>query len=284
VKVRNPDGSPAIGVRYKLSYSTPSQREVTLDRGTPSERKFQFETFRIIAPISAGIAADDGTIRLLHLAGAPRRFSLHVGDDGTRPGDFAEGGGFLEITFTNRAVETNVFILDLPKTVALGERAPDFLVKDVFTGRSRTLADFNGKIVVLKFWATTCAPCQPEMEKHNELIARQKRFWSEKVAFVAVGMDEDGKRLKEHIQKKDWTQFQHVWAEDTNGAFSSAIAQSYGIHAIPASYVIHPTGVVVWRGDTEQIKGIVDALLTDVKEPKDVQEWLKAIEEARASR
>lgn len=284
VTVRNSDGSPAVGVRYKLSYLTPSEREVTLNRGTPLEQKFQFESFRLIAPIAAGVTPNDGIIRLHNLAGAPRTFSLQVGEDGTRPGDFAEGAGYLQITFTNRTTRTNDFFLILPKTVALGTQAPDFSEKDLFTGRLRTLANFKGKLIVLKFWATTCPPCQPEMEKHNDLLARKSKAWGERVVFVGVGMDDDGKRLKKHVQEKGWNQFQHLWAEDKNGGFSSGIARSYGISAIPACYVIHPSGVVVWRGDTEQIEGIVDHLLTEAKEPKGVQAWLKNIEEERQSR
>jgi thiol-disulfide isomerase/thioredoxin len=284
VSVRNPDGSPAAGVRYKLSYFTPSQREVILDSGTAQQRKFQFESFRLIAPIAAGNVPEDGKIRLHHLAGAPRTFSLQVGDDGTRPGDFPEGAGYLQITFTNRALRTNTFTLDLPKTVALGGRAPDFSVKDVFTGQRRTLSDFSNKLVVLKFWATTCPPCQPEMEEINQLIERKKKEWADRVAFVGVSLDDDGERLGKHIRKQGWTGFQHVWPQETNGGFSSAIAQSYGIRAVPAGYVIHPTGTVIWRGDFGQVENLVDHFLTKVNRAEDIQSWLKEIQTARDAR
>jgi peroxiredoxin len=282
VTVRNSDGSPAVGVRYRLTYHTPSERETVLYRGTPEEQKFRFESANLIVFFAAGITDNDGVIRLNRLAGAPRTFSLLVGDDGTLPGDFPAGSGFLQISFTNRVTRTNHYTLDLPKTVALGERAPDFLAKDVFTNKMRSLADFEGKLIVLKFWSTRCGPCQPQMEKHNQLITR-KKDWAGRVVFLAVGMDDDEKVLRSHIEEKGWTQFQHLWAANTNGAFGSKIARSYGIGAVPACYVVHPSGVVIWRGDTEEMDKIIDHFLS-LKESKDVQAWFKQIEDVRASR
>src|SRR5690349_17783326 len=55
VTVRNSDGSPSVGVRYRLSCHTPAEREVVLDRGTPGEQKFQFESLNLIAIFAAGI-------------------------------------------------------------------------------------------------------------------------------------------------------------------------------------------------------------------------------------
>jgi hypothetical protein len=109
VTVRNAHDTPAVGVRYLLTYHTPSEREIVLDRGTPEEQKFRFESNTLIAFVAAGITDSNGIIRLHRLAGTPRIFSLLVGDDGTLPGDFPTGAGRLEISFTNRTAKTNFF-------------------------------------------------------------------------------------------------------------------------------------------------------------------------------
>jgi len=277
VTVRNWDGSLANGGRYRLTYTTPSEREALLNKGTPQERTFQFEQVRLQATIAAGTVPPDGRIQLHRLAGSPRTFSLQVGDDGSRPGDFFEGSAFLHLSFTNRMTKTNLFTVELPKTVALGERAPDFSVEDVFTHKKLRLSDFKGKLVVLKFWATDCPPCQPDMQEYNELIGRKKTEWNGRVAFVGVSLDEDGERLQKHLQKQGWNEFQHGWAKDINTAFSSGIARSYGVRGIPACYVIHPTGLVVWRGNRGNLDELIKLFLNEVKTEQDVQDWLQKI-------
>ena len=42
------------------------------------------------------------------------------------------------------------------------EPAPEFTVKDL-RGRTVSLADYKGKVLVLNFWATWCAPCREEI-------------------------------------------------------------------------------------------------------------------------
>ena len=53
---------------------------------------------------------------------------------------------------------------DTAMRVKIGEKAPGFKLKDVMTGKSVSLADFQGKkIVMLEFWATWCDICKREM-------------------------------------------------------------------------------------------------------------------------
>ena len=50
--------------------------------------------------------------------------------------------------------------------------APDFSLRDL-QGQTRTLADYEGKVLVLNFWATWCPPCRAEIpdfvEAYDEL-------------------------------------------------------------------------------------------------------------------
>ena len=57
-------------------------------------------------------------------------------------------------------------------------------------GERRTLAQFQGKVVVLNFWATWCAPCLEEMPAFNRLHVR----WAPAaVQFVGVSAEDAAK-------------------------------------------------------------------------------------------
>ncbi|HWS15022.1 MAG TPA: TlpA disulfide reductase family protein [Candidatus Methylomirabilis sp.] len=53
---------------------------------------------------------------------------------------------------------------DTAMRLKIGDKAPDFKLKDVMTGKSVALSEFAGKkVVMLEFWATWCEVCKREM-------------------------------------------------------------------------------------------------------------------------
>lgn len=53
---------------------------------------------------------------------------------------------------------------DTAMRLKIGDKAPDFKLKDVVTGKTVTLSEFTGKkVVMLEFWATWCDICKREM-------------------------------------------------------------------------------------------------------------------------
>jgi len=83
------------------------------------------------------------------------------------------------------------------KPAASGKLAPDFTVTDL-DGRKLTLSHFKGKVVLLNFWATWCAPCRTEIPHFVEM---QNKFGPEGLQVIGISMDDDAKPVREFYQQ-----------------------------------------------------------------------------------
>src|SRR5215831_7538557 len=53
----------------------------------------------------------------------------------------------------------------------IGSHLPDFSIRDL-QGHNLSTADLRGKVVLIDFWATWCAPCEKEMPGYQTLMDR----------------------------------------------------------------------------------------------------------------
>ncbi len=87
---------------------------------------------------------------------------------------------------------------DLGRGPKIGSLAPDFTLVDQ-ENRPQTLSSFQGKVVLINFWATWCGPCQYEMPS-LELLYR--KFQGRGLVVLGVSLDEEGwPVIREFLQK-----------------------------------------------------------------------------------
>lgn len=114
---------------------------------------------------------------------------------------------------------------------ATGRPAPDFTVSD--GTRTVHLADYRGKVVLLNFWATWCAPCIAELPSlqamHQELP---------QVAVLAVSVDQDSEAYHRFLERHP---LDLLTVEDS----ARQVNALYGTNLFPESYVIDRKGVIV---------------------------------------
>ena len=114
----------------------------------------------------------------------------------------------------------------------IGTTAPNFTVQDA--DRKVTLTDYQGKTVVLNFWATWCPPCVEEMPS---LIQMQQRLKDKGIVVVAVSLDEDEsayhKFLKDHGVNLITVRDPALKSSDLYGTFK-----------YPETYVIDRNGIL----------------------------------------
>lgn len=137
--------------------------------------------------------------------------------------------------------------------------APDFTMYDG-EGNAHTLSDFQGKPVVLNFWASWCGPCTGEMPEIQSFY----ESYGEDIHFLIVNLT-DGSRetvdtASAFIAKQDYT-FPVYYDTDFDGAVT------YSVNAIPVTYFIRADGsLAAWTQgamtETQLQKGI-DLLLEE---------------------
>lgn len=71
----------------------------------------------------------------------------------------------------------------------LGQRRPDFELDDL-NGAAVSAADFDGKVMLVNFWASWCKPCIEEMPM---LVRLQHNYASRGVQVVGIALDEPRK-------------------------------------------------------------------------------------------
>jgi peroxiredoxin len=69
----------------------------------------------------------------------------------------------------------------------LNKQAPEFTRRDLNSG-NLDLATFRGKVVLLNFWATWCAPCQVEMPR---FVQWQRQYGPQGFQVIGISMDDD---------------------------------------------------------------------------------------------
>jgi len=114
--------------------------------------------------------------------------------------------------------------------------APDFTLKDL-NGKQVRLRDFRGKVVFLNFFATWCVPCRLEMPAMERL---SKAYKDKGLVVLAVDIKESAKIVRIFLQE---LKVSFPALLDVDGA----VAFTYGIRPLPATYLIGRDGKILWR-------------------------------------
>lgn len=135
------------------------------------------------------------------------------------------------------------------------------------TNLDGTPADaLKGKVLLVDFWATWCAPCVAAMPDMQKL---QERYAEQGFSVVGVSIDEEGaKKVKPFLAKRKFT-YPILLDMDTN----APTWKGFGVHAIPAAFLVNREGQIVqqWTGkpNAKEIEKAVAALLDTEKKPAD---------------
>ncbi len=113
-----------------------------------------------------------------------------------------------------------------------------------------------GKVTLIDFWASWCAPCRTANPK---VAALYNEFHSKGFNIISVSLDDDATKWKEAIAKDKltWTQVSNL-----KGMEENPIVKQYGVELIPTTFLLDASGKIVGIDlPHEELKAKIAALL-----------------------
>lgn len=114
--------------------------------------------------------------------------------------------------------------------------APNFTIEDM-QSVTHSLADYQGKVLVVNFWATWCPPCVKEMPS---LQRAWEQLRGEDIAVLAVNMGEQKQAIEDFIQKYP-VELPILLDKDLE------VADAWLVSGLPTTYVVNPDGDIVFQ-------------------------------------
>lgn len=131
----------------------------------------------------------------------------------------------------------------------IGQWPPNFSARDL-DGTLQSLKQYQGKIVVLHFWATWCPYCRGEIPK---LVKIHREMADQGVAVLTISIDDDLNKLSDFVKRAKLP-----YPVIVDRTTRPLISERYAIPGIPVTFILARDGRIIAR--SVGASNIIDAV------------------------
>jgi peroxiredoxin len=125
----------------------------------------------------------------------------------------------------------------IQRTLTKGVTFPDFSEKDIL-GNPLSVTKYEGKVVLVEFWATWCVPCVAELPN---ILKTYNQHHSNGFEVIGISLDRDEQKLKSFLKTKEIP-----WVQYCDGnSWQSKLVAKYGIESVPATFLLDRQGKII---------------------------------------
>ena len=134
-----------------------------------------------------------------------------------------------------KKMATYTLLASLYAIPSWAEPMKPFSLPSLDGGQTISSKNYKGKVMIVDFWASWCAPCKASFAAYNELL---KKYGSKGLVIIGVNIDNDPEKAKEFLAENP-ASF-HI-ASDPD----KKVATTYNLPTMPTAYIIGRDGNIL---------------------------------------
>lgn len=145
----------------------------------------------------------------------------------------------------------------------------DFDFTDL-SGKTRKFSEFRGKVVLIDFWATWCAPCLADIPRLKAIYEKHKAEGFEIVGMNVETIGDDAEESPDaETAKESAANARRIvttrgvnWTVATSESSVPVATKMFGVESLPAKILIDKDGTIIAAiGEKDDLSAIVEKLL-----------------------